>query len=961
MQDTRSLGGRLLALLAAAAFLFALIASPLTAQAGTTGILNGVITDNATGKPIAGATVTAVAPSGTFSSVTDAHGYYAIQNMIPDTYTVSVSANGYTAISQPGVFVQQDDIARFDRKLTTAGLQTIANVATRAHNDLVQPYQGSDVYNVSGDQLESAMGGTNTHETVYQYLDTVPGVTPINGGFDAQPSIRGGYDVDTGYELDGVPITERQTGLFSTNLTNVGISNVEVITGGLDAANSNNGTGVINTVIKTGTYPGFVNISAGLTDTEFNHYLRAEVGGATKDNKYSWYAAFDGVNSQNYYFTNGATPYYNVLDTGISSGSPGSIYTRDLIANFHYRPNSRNDIQVLYLNSLFSDQANNNLVSSPGDEAFELLPCAGASGNNLNTWSHGSGGTAPNGAACPLGMYYNWLASGAGNYLGHYSAIGKIQWNHVINSDSSFDIRASEMYNKYIFNQTYSDPNQPANNGDIDGCPNYPYPNGSPEQGLGYGIGYQCTFDLGDYYQDRHESDYFLQGDYTWTPNENVTVKVGAGQEYDDNYRIVYYLNKFNYVAPLDDLYDCYGENSSWPCINSLSDSPTHVPYMYAQGSFNFGKFTISPGIRWSRIFYGLPADAGGTISAGFFAPSLTGTYRVNPKNVIRYSWSTSAQFIGTDNVYQLNNLTYDPGYNGSAQEYQPSVNHIMDAQWEHAFDQNTSLRFGPYYRATDNYPAAYNPFIGFKPGTYEWLPSPAVIQDNMHIRDFGAELGINHNDPRPTGIGWWLSGSYNNYWTQLSQFSGNHASFINYPLAQYFLNQGVYVRGTYTPLFSASFVADFHSHGWHFMPYVYYTFDNFYNTGGCLPLNAAGTGFVAPGQSVQPTYCTNQQLANGTFVNPVLAPEGIGAGYFWANATVLKDLNKTWRVGVSVTNIFDMEHGTTPCYNYPQPGGGCYPYGEQSGSLPPPNQYTYQNLTQTPRMIEVFLNARLP
>lgn len=609
--------GNALAFMMAAGLFISMVIAPLTASAGTTGIIEGTVTDSATGKPIAGASVVAVSPSGTFSSTTDAHGFYSIQSVLPDTYTVRITANGYADVSIPGIFVQQDTVAKADQKLSAA-LKTIAQVQARGRNDLVQPYQGSDIYNVSGDQLESAMGGSNTHETVYQYLDTVPGVSPINGGFDAQPSIRGGYDVDDGYELDGIPITERQTGLFSTNLTNIGISNVEVITGGLDAANAGNGTGVINTVSKVGTYPGYFNISGGLTNTEFNHYLRAEWGGATKDGKFSWYTAFDGVNSQNYYFVGNTTPYFNVLDTGISSGSPGSIYTRDILGNYFWRPNSRDTVQLLYQNSVFSDQANNNLQSTPSDEAFELLPCPGATGNNGSTWSHGSGGTAPNGQACPLGLYYNWLQNGAGNYLGHYSALGKVQWNHVINADSSFDLRVSEMYNQYIFNQTYSDPNQPANNGDLSGCPNYPYANGSPETGQAFGIGYQCTFDLGDYYQNREEHDYFLQGDYTWTPNENTTVQAGAGQEYDNNDMTVYYLNKFNYVGSLATLSangDCFGDNDTYPCLNQLSNDPTHVPYVYGQVTLNVGKFTIEPGMRWSRIFYGIPAAAGGPVS----------------------------------------------------------------------------------------------------------------------------------------------------------------------------------------------------------------------------------------------------------------------------------------------------------------------------------------------------------
>ncbi|MDP9019062.1 MAG: hypothetical protein M3N19_12180, partial [Candidatus Eremiobacteraeota bacterium] len=48
---------------------------------------------------------------------------------------------------------------------------------------------------------------------------------------------------------------------------------------------------------------------------------------------------------------------------GISSGNPGFIASRDVIANIHYKPNARNDFQFLYQNSLFSDQVNYGLFS----------------------------------------------------------------------------------------------------------------------------------------------------------------------------------------------------------------------------------------------------------------------------------------------------------------------------------------------------------------------------------------------------------------------------------------------------------------------------------------------------------------------------------------------------------------------------------------------------------------------
>src|ERR1700694_5294621 len=73
----------------------------------STGNLTGRVTTDA-GAPIAGASVSAVAPTGRYTAKTDAHGFYSIVNMQPDTYTVTISAEGYDPTSILGVTIFQD-------------------------------------------------------------------------------------------------------------------------------------------------------------------------------------------------------------------------------------------------------------------------------------------------------------------------------------------------------------------------------------------------------------------------------------------------------------------------------------------------------------------------------------------------------------------------------------------------------------------------------------------------------------------------------------------------------------------------------------------------------------------------------------------------------------------------------------------------------------------------------------
>src|SRR5580700_4567712 len=74
------------------------------ALAGTTGALNGVVT-LADGTPVAGAKVAASSPSESVSTTSDNTGHFSFVSLIPDTYTVTASKDGYDTTSQPGVSV----------------------------------------------------------------------------------------------------------------------------------------------------------------------------------------------------------------------------------------------------------------------------------------------------------------------------------------------------------------------------------------------------------------------------------------------------------------------------------------------------------------------------------------------------------------------------------------------------------------------------------------------------------------------------------------------------------------------------------------------------------------------------------------------------------------------------------------------------------------------------------------
>lgn len=877
--------------------------------AGTTGTITGTVKNLQSGAPIAGVKVTATSSSANASTFTNSAGFYSLQALIPDTYTLSFSADGYTNATQNGINVFQDQTNVIDQQLV-ATVNTLGKIPIVARSaNLVQPHTGTDVYNVNGAHLSAALSGDSLQKTLYQYTATVPGIVPIGGGFPAEPSIRGGQDTDNGYEFDGVPITERITGFFTGNLSDLGIENLEVYTGGLYAGAAANGTGVINSVLKVGKYPSFGTFAVGFTSPEYNHKMTLEYGGASPDERFSYYFGFEGVNSENEYNNFGENTYPNVVygSGGVSSTNPGPVMTRDVVGNFHYRPNQSDDFQFMIENSLY-DQTNDYLLwrATPGDPLLKVQPCKGALPDPSNAnGNYGMGGVAPNGQPCPAGIYFAALPNGGGVYLNHYGGLGKVQWNHVIGANSSIAFHLAENFNQYLFNQILTDPNNP-NPPETPlqaGCPPLPY---LPNTPVAVGSGYICTHNSGDYYQDRNSRMYIAGVDYTTTPTANFSLKVGAGQEYDQNYRGVFNTSSIN------------PNTGAWPGMaywGSLTDIPTHIPYAYLQTTFNAGKFTLEPGVRYQRIWYALPtipADPAtgftgskGSFSVGAWSPTFAGTYRFGPNDVLRYSWGDTETFIGTEFTWRISGndtapTFYNPNQPGAA--VAPQINHTADLMWEHQFDATTSLRLGPWMRRTDNYFEEYNPIIGYNPDGTPIYSKEDVPTNGLKIRAFGIEAGLNHDDPRPTGASLWLSGSYDNYWT--TDTIGN-ISYYNFPLPSNLVNEGVFVRQGFVPIFGGTFLADLHANGFHVLPFLYYSFDSFYNI---AVLNSAGT-----------------QIAQ---------PEGHGSGYFIVNTTIAKDFGPggNYRVGIVGFNLSNNLQSTTPCQSA-NDGSGCYPYnGPLSG-----------------------------
>jgi hypothetical protein len=269
------------------------------ALAGTTGGLSGTVRAD-DGTPIAGAKVTAQAPSATVSTTTDATGHFSFLTLSPDTYTVSVEKDQYNPTSLTGIAVFADQTQTLALHMAKA-LTEIAHTTSRSAGNLVKPGTTSDVYSVNATTqatVQGIGGGLNLN-SAYSGIYSQPGVTSFIGNMGQGQVfyIRGSSYSQVGYEFDGVPVNRAFDNYGGSTLSVIGQQQLQVYTGG-SPSNGTSATlgGYINQIIKTGTYPGFGQSYLGIGTPAFYHKLSVEAGGSSPSRLFSWYAGFGGFN-----------------------------------------------------------------------------------------------------------------------------------------------------------------------------------------------------------------------------------------------------------------------------------------------------------------------------------------------------------------------------------------------------------------------------------------------------------------------------------------------------------------------------------------------------------------------------------------------------------------------------------------------------------------------------------------
>ena len=171
------------------AFLFLLGLTSLQAQ--NNGSLTGQVIDDKSLLPLEGATV--IIDGTAIGVITDAEGYFTLNDIPPQTYNINASFLGYASQTKFNVIVKSVGTADLLFKLEELS-ETLDEVVVAKSPFRTSTETPLSTQSLSAVEIETYPGGNNDIAKVAQSL---PGISPSIGGFRNDFIIRGGAPNET--------------------------------------------------------------------------------------------------------------------------------------------------------------------------------------------------------------------------------------------------------------------------------------------------------------------------------------------------------------------------------------------------------------------------------------------------------------------------------------------------------------------------------------------------------------------------------------------------------------------------------------------------------------------------------------------------------------------------------------------------------------------------------------------
>ncbi len=386
------------------------------AQTGNSANVSGIVTDPS-GAVVAGANVTIHNPVTGFerSATTDASGNFSFANVPFNPYHMAVSATGFGPFAQD-IDVRSSVPLALKIPLTVAG--SSSTVTVEGGGDLLEnePTFHTDVDRSLFDKLplESASSSISSLVTL-----STPGVAADSNGL-----FHGlGDHAENSFSVDGQPITDQQSKVFSNQLPIDAVQSLEVISGAPPAEFGDKTSLVIKATTRSGqgvtTPHGTVTASYGAFGTS-NAGFDLAYGGE----KWGNFISANGLNSGR--FLDG--PEYTVMH---DKGNEENIFDR---VDYQFSAANSIHLDLLYTRSWFQ-------TPNTFDGQF-ASPWFGVVVDN--------GGLGPNGA--PVGP------TDQRSKIGTYNIAPT--WIHLINSSTVFSLGGfvrRDQFNYYGSDNPFAD------------------------------------------------------------------------------------------------------------------------------------------------------------------------------------------------------------------------------------------------------------------------------------------------------------------------------------------------------------------------------------------------------------------------------------------------------------------------------------------------------------------------
>lgn len=256
------------------------------------GTVQGSVKDPG-GALVPGADVTITQPLTRYtqSVQTDRQGAFKLVHVPFNTYTVHVEAAGFEPKEQP-IDLESTVPFNLDLSLQISGSASEVTV-TYGSSALLEPDRSSSDTDINQSILERPVGAAPSR-AIESIVSSAPGfVTDDNGRMHPR-----GSESQVQYVVDGIPVTDNLSAIFSTSLDSRTMRTVEVLTGGIPAEFGDKLAGVINVNTRSGL-EGPTQAGLSLSGGSFS---TGEVSAdfATHTTKFGFLTSLSATTSQRY-------------------------------------------------------------------------------------------------------------------------------------------------------------------------------------------------------------------------------------------------------------------------------------------------------------------------------------------------------------------------------------------------------------------------------------------------------------------------------------------------------------------------------------------------------------------------------------------------------------------------------------------------------------------------------------